>query len=586
MLRLGSGLTRSALVALGARRSIMATTPDLAALRANITALNEHIHTLKSQSADPGMIAAENKKLGELKKQLGQLGGVAKADSKKDRLALKTPKGTRDWSPLEMSIREHIFSTLQRVFKAHGGVTIDTPVFELRDILTGKYGEDSKLIYDLQDQGGELCSLRYDLTVPFARFLAMNGTTYPTIKRYHIAKVYRRDAPAMTKGRMREFYQCDFDIAGLYDPMIPDAEILCILSEALTALEIKDFTIKINHRKILDGIFGFTIGLASNPYRIQKQTRSISSAVDKLDKLPWADVKKEMVEEKGLAEEVADKIGEYVKLKGGPELLAQLRESPLASNESAKAGMDDMDLLFKYLNVFGISHQTSFDLSLARGLDYYTGLIYEAVAEGSAPPAASNTSALPSTKSPPKPKKSKPKAENNDEDEEIDESQVGVGSIAAGGRYDDLVGMFASAAAGKSSGGGKIPSVGVSVGVERVFSILMQREKERGRSKATEVFVVSVGEGLIEERMRLAKELWDVGIKAEYMYKITPRLDAQFKVMDKELIPYSVILGPDEIKEGMVKVKIQYSAGGDGAGSQVMIPREALIPWLKQRLGN
>lgn len=107
-----------------------------------------------------------------------------------------------------MSIREHIFSTLQRVFKTHGGVTIDTPVFELREILTGKYGEDSKLIYDLQDQGGELCSLRYDLTVPFARFLAMNGTTYPTIKRYHIAKVYRRDAPAMTKGRMREFYQC------------------------------------------------------------------------------------------------------------------------------------------------------------------------------------------------------------------------------------------------------------------------------------------------------------------------------------------------------------------------------------------
>ncbi|CEL60145.1 histidyl-tRNA synthetase [Rhizoctonia solani AG-1 IB] len=580
MLRLGSALTRSALGALGARRTIMATTPDLAALRANITALNEHIHTLKSQSADPATIAAENKKLGELKKQLGQLGGAAKADSKKDRLALKTPKGTRDWSPLEMSIREHIFSTLQRVFKAHGGVTIDTPVFELRDILTGKYGEDSKLIYDLQDQGGELCSLRYDLTVPFARFLAMNGTTYPTIKRYHIAKVYRRDAPAMTKGRMREFYQCDFDIAGLYDPMVPDAETLCILSEALTALDIKDFTIKINHRKILDGIFG----LCGVPV---DKTRSISSAVDKLDKLPWADVKKEMVEEKGLPEDVADKIGEYVKLKGGPELLTQLRESPLASNESAKAGMDDMDLLFKYLNVFGITHQTSFDLSLARGLDYYTGLIYEAVVEGSAPPAASNTSALPSTKPPPKPKKSKPKSENNnDDDEEIDESQVGVGSIAAGGRYDDLVGMFASAAAGKSSGVGKIPCVGVSVGVERVFSILMQREKERGRSKATEVFVASVGEGLIEERMKLAKELWDAGIKAEYMYKVTPRLDAQFKVMDKELIPYAVMLGPDEIKEGKVKLKIQYSAGGEDAGSQVTISREELIPWLKQRLGN
>ncbi|CAE6339158.1 unnamed protein product [Rhizoctonia solani] len=579
MLRLG--LTRSTLAI--PKRTIMASLPDLDALRANITALNEHIHTLKSQSADAATIAAENKKLGELKKQLGQLGGSAKADSKKDRLLLKTPKGTRDWSPLEMSIREHIFSTLQRVFKTHGGVTIDTPVFELREILTGKYGEDSKLIYDLQDQGGELCSLRYDLTVPFARFLAMNGTTYPTIKRYHIAKVYRRDAPAMTKGRMREFYQCDFDIAGLYDPMVPDAEILCILSEALTALDIKDFTIKINHRKILDGIFGLC-GVPAD------KTRSISSAVDKLDKLPWADVKKEMVEEKGLSEEVADKIGEYVKLKGGPDLLAQLCASPLATNKSAKAGMDDMDLLFKYLNVFGITHQMSFDLSLARGLDYYTGLIYEAVVEGSAPPiAASHTTALPSTttKSAPKPKKT---TKNGDEDE-LDESQVGVGSIAAGGRYDDLVGMFSSAAAGKTGAGGasksaQIPCVGVSVGVERVFSILMQREKERGRSKATEVFVASVGEGLIEERMKLAKELWDAGIKTEFMYKITPRLDAQFKIMDKELIPYGLMIGPDEVKEGKVKVKIQYSAGGADAGSQVTLSREELIPWLKQRLNH
>ncbi|KAF8753795.1 WHEP-TRS domain [Rhizoctonia solani] len=500
----------------------MASTPDLAALRANITALNEHIHTLKST-----------------KEAAWPAGGAAKGDSKKDnKLALKTPKGTRDWSPLEMSIREHIFSTLQRVFKAHGGVTIDTPVFELRDILTGKY-----VPMNISTTAG----LDNDSQVPFARFLAMNGTTYPTIKRYHIAKVYRRDAPAMTKGRMREFYQCDFDIAGLYDPMVPDAEVLCILSEALTALDIKDFTIKINHRKILDGIFG----LCGVPV---DKTRSISSAVDKLDKLPWADVKKEMVEEKGLPEEVADKIGEY----------------PTRFKRKRQSRHGDMELLFKYLNVFGITHQSKALL-----------------------PAASNTSALPSTsastpttaKPAPKskPKKSKPK--NEDDEEDIDESQVGVGSIAAGGRYDDLVGMFASAAAGKASASGSGSGSGARAGRFR-------REKERGRSKATEVFVVSVGEGLIEERMRLAKELWDVGIKAEYMYKITPRLDAQFKVMDKELIPYAVMLGPDEVKEGKVKVKIQasgsffYSAGGEDAGSQVTISREELIPWLKQRLDN
>ncbi|KAG9084134.1 Cytoplasmic and mitochondrial histidine tRNA synthetase, partial [Ceratobasidium sp. UAMH 11750] len=326
----------------------MATDAD--SIKSSITTLNEHIHSLRAQNAGKETIATEMKKLGELKKQLGQLAGGAREDSKKSRLALKTPKGTRDWTPVEMAVREHIFSTLTRVFKTHGGVTIDTPVFELKEILTGKYGEDSKLIYDLQDQGGELCSLRYDLTVPFARFLAMNGTTYPTIKRYHIAKVYRRDAPAMTKGRMREFYQCDFDIAGVFDPMVPDAEIICILTEALTALDIPEFTIKINHREILDGIFG----LCGVP---TEKVRSISSAVDKLDKLPWVDVRREMVEEKRLAGDVADKIGEYVKLKGGPELLSQLRASPLAENKTAVAGLDDMEVLFKYLDIFGITNK-------------------------------------------------------------------------------------------------------------------------------------------------------------------------------------------------------------------------------------
>jgi len=151
-------------------------------------------------------------------------------------------------------------------------------VFELRDTLTGKYGEDSKLIYDLADQGGEICSLRYDLTVPFARFLAQNAIQ--SIKRYHIAKVYRRDQPAMTKGRMREFYQCDFDIAGTYDSMLPDAEILRVIKEVFEGLPgwKGKFIIKINHRKILDGIFQ----ICGVP---EDKIRTISSAVDKLDKV-------------------------------------------------------------------------------------------------------------------------------------------------------------------------------------------------------------------------------------------------------------------------------------------------------------
>lgn len=145
-----------------------------------------------------------------------------------EKFTLKTPKGTKDYSPqgfsssvemtVEMAMREKMFYTIRTVFKRHGAVTIDTPVFERKEILAGKYGEDAKLIYDLVDQGGELCSLRYDLTVPFARYLAM--TSVQSIKRYHIAKVYRRDNPSVKKGRMREFYQCDFDIAGVYEPMV------------------------------------------------------------------------------------------------------------------------------------------------------------------------------------------------------------------------------------------------------------------------------------------------------------------------------------------------------------------------------
>lgn len=163
--------------------------------------------------------------------------------------------------------------------------------------------------------------------------------------------------------------------------MIPDAECLRVLSECLSALDLGDFTIKINHRKILDGIFS-VCGVPED------KIRTISSAVDKLDKLPWLEVRKEMTDEKGLDPAVADLIGEYVQLKGGEELLEFLyKDVKLSANARAKEGLDDMALLFKYMNVMNVTKHTSFDLSLARGLDYYTGLIYEAVLEGSAPPS-------------------------------------------------------------------------------------------------------------------------------------------------------------------------------------------------------
>ena len=387
-----------------------------------------------------------------------------------------------------------------------------SPVFELKEILSGKYGEDSKLIYDLADQGGEICSLRYDLTVPFARWLAMNPSVQ-SIKRYHIAKVYRRDQPAMAKGRLREFYQCDFDIAGTYDPMIPDAEILRILCEIFGELGWgKQFTIKINHRGILDGIFE----ICGVP---QEKIRMISSAVDKLDKLPWEEVRKEMTDEKGLDGEVADRIWEFVQKKGARDVLNELKsDDRLKENKSMTKGIEEMNLLFTYLEAFNVLDQIELNLSLARGLDYYTGLIYEVITEGSAPPSIT---AGKTQKPQPPPRNTKPsKSDDPDEDRSNDPS-IGVGSVAAGGRYDKLVGMFSSKA--------RIPCVGVSLGVDRIFSVTKARmqAEERIRTNEVDVYVMAFGgkgfTGLLTERLEVCRILWDAGIKVRCSPSVFPR---------------------------------------------------------------
>jgi len=503
------------------------------------------IAALKKANAPKDQIQAAAKKLLELKAQYKTFannnGGNQKANTgSKKNFTLKTPKGTKDYNDKEMAVREKIFNTIKTVFKRHGAVTIDTPVFELKEILMGKYGEDSKLIYDLQDQGGELCSLRYDLTVPFARFVAMNGSKYQNIKRYNIAKVYRRDQPSVARGRMREFVQCDFDIAGVYEPMVPDAEIVRIMKETLTALDIGDFTIKINHRKILDGMFEFC-GVPKEKFR------TISSAVDKLDKAPWEEVRKEMVELKGLPAEVADKIGTFVVCKGGREMCEFLEEK-LGSNATAMEGINDMKLLMTYLEAFDVLDKISFDLSLARGLDYYTGVIYEAVS--TAPPETG------------KKKKS--------------DDEGSVGSVSGGGRYDNLVGMF--------SGNRTVPCVGFSIGVERIFSILLRKMKlEEVKANEVQVYVCSVGKGLLTEKMKICKELWDNDIKAEFMYKADPKLDKQFQVCEREKIPYAIIIGNEEIEKQVVKIKDQTNKE---SGNGEIVPRSEYIEYIKKLLNQ
>lgn len=485
-----------------------------------------------------------------------------------------------------------------------------SPVFELKEILSGKYGEDSKLIYDLADQGGEHCSLRYDLTVPFARWLAMNSSIQ-SIKRYHIAKVYRRDQPAMAKGRLREFYQCDFDIAGTYDPMLPDAEILRILCEVFGELGWgKQFTIKINHRGILDGIFE----VCGVP---KEKIRMISSAVDKLDKLPWEEVRKEMTEEKGLDGDIADRIWEFVQKKGARDVLNDLMsDDSLKENKSMTKGIEDMNLLFTYLDAFNVLDKIEFNLSLARGLDYYTGLIFEVITEGSAPPSTTAKTQKP-------PRSAKPsKSDDLDEDRSNDPS-IGVGSVAAGGRYDELVGMF--------SGKAKIPCVGLSLGVDRIFSITKARmqAEQRIRTNEVDIYVMAFGgkgfTGLLTERLGVCRILWDAGIKvcshshslspissnspfpghnlqfkyvfsptnnphpyfpfqAEFAYKQKPKLPAQFKAAEASDVPFAVVLGDEELAQGKVRIKEMGLREGHPEKDGVLVDMSALVSEVRERL--
>jgi histidyl-tRNA synthetase len=418
----------------------------------------------------------------------------------------KIPKGTRDYLPDQMMIRQQAFSIIRRVFESHGAVEIDTPVFELKDTLTGKYGEDSKLIYDLADQGGELLALRYDLTVPFARFLALNNVG--NIKRFHIGKVYRRDQPALKRGRYREFYQCDFDIAGTYGRMVPDSECLCVVCDILHALPIGDFGIKLNHRCLLDAILDIC-GVPADKFR------TICSAVDKLDKEPWSEVKREMVEDKGLQDHVADKIGEFVLKKGPPlELYKELMEGQYFGNHPGAAqAMEDLRILFEYLEAFDKLKYMSFDLSLARGLDYYTGVIYEAV-------CMSGTTQ--------------------------------VGSIGGGGRYDNLVSMF-------QESGKQTPCVGVSVGIERVFTLMEARMREEHEGAIQQphvsVLIASAGGAMMKEKMNIARILWDASISAEFSHQENAKLKKEVVHALDRGIPYMVVIGESELAENKVQVK-------------------------------
>ncbi|KAI4313727.1 hypothetical protein L6164_026683 [Bauhinia variegata] len=444
-------------------------------------------------------------------------------ESNESRRLPKIPKGTRDFAKEQMTVRKRAFSIIEEVFERHGATALDTPVFELRETLMGKYGEDSKLIYDLADQGGELCSLRYDLTVPFARYVAMNGLS--SFRRYQIDKVYRRDNPS--KGRYREFYQCDFDIAGQFEKMGPDFEVVKILTELLNELNIGDYEIKLNHRMLLDGM----MEICGVP---QEKFRTICSSIDKLDKQSFDQIRKEMVEEKGLSADTADRIGTFVKERGPPlALLAKFKQedSAFLKHAGSVEALNELEILFKALNKSKCIDKVIFDLSLARGLDYYNGVIFEAVFKGG----------------------------------------TQIGSIAAGGRYDKLIGTFGSK---------HVPAVGVSLGIERVFAIMEQLQKEQNqtpRATKTEVLVSILGDDL-SQGAELVTELWDAKVKAEFL--VNKRMSKHFDRAKESRIPLMVIVGSQEQNEGVVKLKDVEAAKDE------VIPRDRFVEEVKKWLNS
>lgn len=283
-----------------------------------------------------------------------------------------------------------------------------------------------------------------------------------------------------------------------------------------------------------------------------------------------------MVEDKGLDPDVADKIWTYAQLKGGKDVVEKLQAMPeVVANDSAKQGLENMALLCDYLEIFDVMPSLSVDMSLARGLDYYTGVIYEVVTEGSAPSASAKDVA--------KKEKKQKKSADPDEDRSNDPT-IGVGSVAAGGRYDELVGMFS---------GKPIPCVGISFGVDRIFSITKARLGAAQAIRPTEVdvFIMAFGggkdfTGMLPERMAVAKQLWDAGIKAEYLWKTKPKLQNQFKAAENNKVPWAIILGDDELKAGKMKIKEMGLPDGHPEKDGVMVEKANLVAEIQTRLAG
>lgn len=419
-------------------------------------------------------------------------------------------RGTRDFGPLVMARRNYIFDIIRSVFKKFGYQPLETPAMENLSTLTGKYGDEGdQLLFKILNSGDYLKDanpehlvakdskktlntisekgLRYDLTVPFARYVAMNrGEIAFPFKRYQIQPVWRADRPQ--RGRYREFYQCDADVVGT-NSMLCEAEIVLMIDEVLTKLDIEDFTIKINNRKILSGM--------AEAIGEKGKESTLCVAIDKLDKIGQEAVNKEL-EERGIAQASIVALAAFMKVAGTPkEVLAQLK-TLLATSETGLKGVEEVEEVLTYLESFEVRKaKIQLDTTLARGLSYYTGCIFE-----------------------------------------VKVNNANMGSISGGGRYDNLTGVF---------GVPGIPGVGFSFGVDRIYDVMEELKLFKDNIESSVTVMLACFDAEAEKfGLKVLQQLRSADISAE-MYPEQAKIKKQMTYADQKKIPYVVLIGSDEV---------------------------------------
>ena len=440
------------------------------------------------------------------------------------------PKGTRDFSPQEMMRRNYIFDTIKSVFRLYGFAPLETPSMENLSTLLGKYGDEGdKLLFKILNSGdyaanlsdeevrnaSKICEkgLRYDLTVPFARYVVQhqNELQFP-FKRYQVQPVWRADRPQ--KGRYREFYQCDVDVIGTKS-LLCEVELVEIVERVFKALGIR-VVLKMNNRKILYGI-AEVIGHAD-------KMMDITVAIDKLDKIGLDNVKAEL-RERGLEDAAIEKLQPILKLSGTNDEKINTLRSILAASETGLKGVDEMAEVFGHVVALGIDLPVELDLSLARGLNYYTGAIFEVKA-----------------------------------------LDYAIGSISGGGRYDDLTGIF---------GLKNLSGVGISFGADRIYDVMSGLDLFPAELNcSTQVIFVNLGAAEQAASLGLLRGLRSAGIAAE-IYPEAAKMKKQMEYANRRGIPYVVIIGSEELAEQAATVKNMVS------GEQQRVPFAELATFLK-----